>query len=78
MDNLIIHLETIISLIGIFWVIIFLPWLVGKAANKYIEDKSKESYYEIWGFGLVLMLIVFGVALVLNGAYIIIFSFYNH
>lgn len=78
MENLITHLQTILTLIVIFWVITILPWLVGRVANRYLRDESKESYFKVWGFGMVLMMIVSSVIIVLSEAYILMFSFYNH
>ena len=76
MENIWIHLITVISIIVILWVAIFLPWLVGRALNKAIGSE-RDDYFGVWGFGATVTLLISLVIFFIYSAYIDIFTYYT-
>lgn len=76
MENIGIHLATIVSIIAILWIAIFLPWLVGRALNKAIGSK-KDHYFEVWGFGFFIIALIAAIVFFIYSAYIDIFTYYT-
>lgn len=76
MENLAMHLATIVSMIVILWIAIFLPWLVGLALNRAIGSK-KDHYFEVWGFGFFIIALIAAIVFSIYSAYIDIFTYYT-
>jgi succinate dehydrogenase hydrophobic anchor subunit len=71
MENIWIHLETLLTLLAI----IFVPWLVGTGLNKIIKDTDKTPG-RTWGFGFTTILLIVLCVSFIYCLYSFIFNFY--
>ena len=76
MENLAMHLITIISIVTILWVVVCVPWLVGWTLNRAIGSK-KDHYFEVWGFGCFIITLIAVIVFFIYSAYIDIFTYYT-
>ena len=76
MENLTTHLLTISSIIAILWIIIFLPWLVGRVVGRIVSDENKYPE-RTWITGVVAMFIALLLLIPFYYIYIEIFNFYS-
>jgi ABC-type multidrug transport system fused ATPase/permease subunit len=76
MENLTMHLITIVSLIVILWVAVFLPWLVGLAVGRIAGEPNKDPLLT-WVLGAFSITFIVTVIILIYSAYIDIFTYYT-
>ena len=75
-NEIIMHLITVATLALMAFIIIGIPWLVGRALNRVIGSK-KDHYFEVWGFGCFIIALIIAIVFFIYSAYIDIFTYYT-
>lgn len=75
-NEIIMHLITVATLTLMAFIIIGIPWLVGRALNRAIGSK-KDHYFEVWGFGFFIIALIAAIVFFIYSAYIDIFTYYT-
>jgi len=76
MENLTMHLITIVSIMVILWVAAFVPWFVGLAVGRIADESSKDPLLT-WIRGAFSITFIVTVIFLIYSAYIDIFNFYT-
>jgi uncharacterized membrane-anchored protein len=76
MENLAIHLITIISIVTILWVAVCVPWLVGLAVGRIAGESNKDPLLT-WVRGAFSITFIVTVIILIYSAYIDIFTYYT-
>ena len=67
MENLTMHLVTIVSIITMAFAIISIPWLIGVALDRLLKISRTESRNHIitWVFGVMILIVIGFIAFIL-------------
>jgi len=76
MENLIMHLITIVSIMVILWVVAFVPWFVGLAIGRIAGESNKDPLLT-WVRGAFSITFIVTVIFLIYSAYIDIFTYYT-
>ena len=76
MENIGIHLITVLSIIVILWIIVCVPWLVGLAIGRMMGEPGKNPILT-WILGAFSTLAIMGIAFFLYLMYTDIFTYYT-
>ena len=78
MENIWIHLVTVVTLIVMVFAIISIPWLIGVALDRLLKiGRTDRDHVVTWVFGVMILIVIGFVTFGIYDAYTDIFTYYT-